>query len=72
MALGVLVAIALTVVDLYLTGHSQRWLTAPLLESASFGVHLSLADILFLVAAGFGAALTWRATGRAAPGTGGH
>ena len=62
MAVGILVAITLTVLDLYLTGHGHRWLTAPLLDWAEFGVHLSLADVLFIISAVVGGALTWRGT----------
>jgi hypothetical protein len=62
LALGVLVAIALTVVDLYLAGHGRRPLGAPLLDVTPLGIHLSLADVLFLSAVVFGAAITWRRT----------
>lgn len=61
-ALGVLVAILLTVLDLYLAGHGRRQLSAPWLDVASLGVHLSLADVLFLGAALLGAVFTWRGT----------
>ena len=62
LAFGLLVAIALTVVDLYLAGHGRRSLSAPLLDVPPLGIHLSLADVLFLGAAVFGAAITWRRT----------
>jgi hypothetical protein len=61
-AFGVSVAIALTVVDLYIAGHGQRQLSAPFIDVARWGIHLSLADILFLSAAVFAAAITWRRT----------
>ena len=62
LAFGLLVAIALTVVDLYLAGHGRRPLSAPLLDVPPLGIHLSLADVLFLGAAVLGAAITWRRT----------
>jgi hypothetical protein len=62
LASAVLVAIVIAVVDLYLTGQGFAPLTGPLLEWAAAGVHLSLADLLFLVAAVLAAAITWRRT----------
>jgi hypothetical protein len=59
---AVVVAIAISVVDLYLTGHGMAPLNAPLLNWSSAGIHLSLADLLFLGAAALAAALTWRRT----------
>ena len=59
---AVVVAIAIAVVDLYLTGHGMVPLNAPLLDWSSAGIHLSLADIIFLVAAALAAAVTWRLT----------
>jgi hypothetical protein len=61
-AFGILVAIVLTVVDLYLAGHGHRQLSAPLLDMPSLGIHLSLADVVFLSAAALAAAITWRRT----------
>jgi hypothetical protein len=62
--IGILAAIALTVVDLYLSGHGLRPLSAPWLEWPAAGVHLSRADVIFLVAAGLGAVVTWRRMAR--------
>jgi hypothetical protein len=59
---AVLVAVVIAVVDLYLTGHGLTPLNAPLLDWPAGGVHLSLADILFLGAAVLAAAITWRRT----------
>ena len=59
---AVLVALALTVVDLYLAGHGQRLLSRPWLDFEKLGVHLSRADLVFLLAAVLGAALGWRGT----------
>jgi hypothetical protein len=63
LAVGVFVAIALTVVDLYLAGHGRPLLSAPWLDVARLGIHLSLADVLFLSAVVFGAGITWHLTG---------
>jgi hypothetical protein len=62
LAFGVLVAIVLTAVDLYLAGHGRRPLSAPWLDVTQPGIHLSLADVLFLTAVVFVAAITWRRT----------
>jgi hypothetical protein len=59
---ALLVAIALAVVDLYLTGHGLRPLSAPWLDWPAGGIHLSLADVIFLGAAALAAAITWRLT----------
>jgi hypothetical protein len=63
-ALGsaVLLALALTVVDLYQAGHGQLLLSRPWLELEGLGVHLSRADAVCLLGAMLGAALTWRGT----------
>jgi hypothetical protein len=63
-ALGsaVLLALALTVVDLYRAGHGQLLLGRPWLEWEGLGVHLSRADAVCLLGAMLGAALTWRGT----------
>jgi hypothetical protein len=61
-ATGVLVAIVLAVADLYLSGHGHRPLGAPLVDWPTLGVHLSLADMIFLVAAVLGARSAWRGT----------
>lgn len=66
-ASALVVAILIAVVDLYLTGHGMAPLNAPLLDWDGAGIHLSLADLIFLGAAALAAAITWRrtsATGR--------
>ena len=63
MASGVLVAIVIAVVDLYLAGHGLPVLSRPLIDWPAAGIHLSLADVLFLSAAVLAAAITWRRTG---------
>ena len=62
---ALVVAIGIAIVDLYLTGNGMASLSAPLLEWPDAGIHLSLADVIFLVAAAVAAAITWR---RTAPG----
>lgn len=57
---AVLVAISLAVVDLYLAGHGLRPLGAPWLDWPDAGVHLSVADVIFLGAAVLAAAVAWR------------
>jgi hypothetical protein len=59
---AVLAALVLTVVDLYQAGHGQPLLSRPWLEVSDLGVHLSRADVVFLIAAVLGAWLTWRGT----------
>jgi hypothetical protein len=59
---AVLAALVLTVIDLYQAGHGQPQLSRPWLDVAELGVHLSRADIVFLLAAVLGAWLTWRST----------
>jgi hypothetical protein len=59
---GVLVAMVLTVLDLYQAGHGQLPLSRPWLQVTGLGVHLSRADVVFLFAAVLGAGLTWRGT----------
>jgi hypothetical protein len=59
---AVLVAMALTVVDLYQAGHGQLLLSRPWLDVEGLGVHLSRADAACLVATVLGAALAWRGT----------
>jgi hypothetical protein len=61
-ASALVVAIAVAAVDLYLTGHGMVPLGAPVLDWSAGGIHLSLADILFLAAAALAAAITWRRT----------
>jgi hypothetical protein len=57
---ALVVAMVLVVLDLYLTGHALGTISGPLLDWPALGVHLSLADILMLVAAALAAAITWR------------
>jgi hypothetical protein len=59
---AVLVAVAIAVADLYLAGHGLRPLSTPLLDWPGAGIHLSLADVIFLGAAVLATAITWRRT----------
>jgi len=62
LGVAVLVAMALTVADLYLAGHGQPLLSRRWLDVEELGIHLSRADVVFLLAAVLGAGLTWRGT----------
>jgi hypothetical protein len=59
---AILVAIILTVVDLYLSGHGLPLLGRPWLAVEQWGVHLSRADVAFLSAAVLAAGVTWVGT----------
>jgi hypothetical protein len=62
MGWGVLAAIVLTIIDLYLAGHGRRPLNAPLIDVDWWGIHLSVADLLFLTTILVGTLMTWRRT----------
>jgi hypothetical protein len=64
---AILAAIALALVDLYLSGHGLRPLGSPWLDWPAAGVHLSRADVILLGAVQLAAAVTWRQSA-----TGGH
>jgi hypothetical protein len=66
LASALVVAIVIAVVDIYLVGHGMAPLNAPLLKWPGAGIHLSLADLIFLIAAALAAAITWHRTGQAA------
>ena len=57
---AIVVAIALAVVDLYLSGHGLRPLGTPWDEWPAAGVHLSRADVILLGAVLSAVVLTWR------------
>lgn len=67
LASAVLVAIVFAVIDLYLTGHQLPALNSPLIDWPRMGVHLSLADVIFLLAAVLATAITWRRTANKRP-----
>jgi len=57
---AILAAIALAVVDLYLSGHGLPPLGTPWLDWPAAGVHLSRADVILLGAVLLAVVLTWR------------
>ncbi|HEX6107347.1 MAG TPA: hypothetical protein VFZ26_17295 [Gemmatimonadales bacterium] len=57
---AVVVAVVIAIVDIYLTGHGLQPLNSPWLEWPAWGIHLSPADAIFLVAAALAAAIVWR------------
>ena len=63
LGLGVLVAVVLAVVDLYLGGHGLPLLGRPWLDLDALGVHLSLADVVVLIVALLAAGITWTELG---------
>ena len=62
LASALIVAVAISLVDIYLTGQGMAPLNSPLLDWPDAGIHLNLADIIFLIAAALAAAVTWRRT----------
>jgi hypothetical protein len=65
LAVAVLAALALTILDLYLAGHGMPPVGRAWLDVDRLGIHLSRADVVFLIAAVLGAGLTWRGTAAA-------
>jgi hypothetical protein len=59
LGIAVLVALVLTIVDLYLAGHGMPPISRPWLDVAQLGIHLSRADVMFWGAAVLGAGVTW-------------
>ena len=57
---AILAAIALAVVDLYLSGHGLPPLGTPWLDWPAAGFHLSRADVILLGAVLLAVVLTWR------------
>jgi hypothetical protein len=64
LGVGLLVAIALTLVDLYQAGHGKQLLGRPWLDLDQPAIHLSRADVVFLLAAVLGFGCGWRRTAR--------
>ena len=60
LGVAVLVALVLTILDLYLAGHGIPPIGRPWLDVEQLGIHLSRADVMFLGAAVLGAGITWR------------
>lgn len=58
-AAGVVVALLVTVLDLYLTGHGHGSVTREVITWEHAGVHLSIADLGMLMTGIVVAVLTW-------------
>ncbi|HEV8520584.1 MAG TPA: hypothetical protein VGQ54_18555 [Burkholderiales bacterium] len=63
---GVVAAIIITVIDLYITGHGYGSITREIITWATAGVHLSIGDLVMLVAVIAVAGSTWRLVGHGA------
>ncbi len=63
---AVVVGIALAVVDLYLTGHGWQSIRDPWISWTAAGVHLSVADVIWLSAVGVAAVVAYRRGSRRA------
>ena len=57
---AVLVGIALAVVDLYLSGHGWPSARSPWINWDAGGVHMSLADVILLLAIGISMVVVYR------------
>ena len=57
---AVATAIAVAVLDLYLTGHGYSSVMKEIITWEPGGVHLSLGDVVMLLAFAAAAGLTWR------------
>ena len=60
---AITVALAVTIADLYLTGHGYRGLGDEWVTWSATGVHLSIADIIMLGVAVLAAVCAWIVTG---------
>ena len=58
-----LVALAMGLSDIYLSGHGAGTLGGPMLDLAALGVHVSLADVVVLIAALLAGGITWTELG---------
>jgi hypothetical protein len=56
---GMLGAIALAIIDLYMTGHGLGSLTRETITWEPGGIHMSVADVIFLVLVAVAFALAW-------------
>jgi hypothetical protein len=63
LAVAVLAAIALAILDLYLAGHGYAGIRKEFVSWPAAGVHLSIADIALLLLALAAGALAWRVAG---------
>jgi hypothetical protein len=65
-AVGVVSALLIATLDIYLSGHGHGGLTREYLTWSAGGVHLSIGDAIMLATAMLAGALTWRLFGRGA------
>jgi hypothetical protein len=65
-ATGVLSAVIIAIVDLYLSGHGYGGLTREYFTWSPGGVHLSIGDMIMLATVLLAGALTWSFFGRGA------
>ena len=56
---GVVAAIIVTLIDLYITGHGYGSITREIITWTSAGVHLSIGDLIMLVTVVAVAGLVW-------------
>ena len=61
---AVLTALALTIVDLYLTGHSRPSLGTPIVVVPALGISTSVSDLTMLGAMALAGWIAWRGTRR--------
>ena len=60
---GFAAAFAMGLADIYLSGHGAGTLGGPVLDLNALGVHLSLADVVVLIAAMLAGGITWTELG---------
>jgi hypothetical protein len=63
---GVVAAIIVTVIDLYVTGHGYGSITREIITWAPAGVHLSIGDLVMLLTVIAVAGSTWQLVGHGA------
>lgn len=63
-AIAVVSAIAITLIDLYLVGHGHAGLLRESISWPAAGVHLSAGDVIVLSLAFLAAAFAWNLSGR--------
>jgi hypothetical protein len=66
-SVAITVALAVTIADLYLTGHGYRGLGDEWVTWSAAGVHLSIGDIIMLGLAVLAAVCAWIVTGASGP-----
>ncbi|MFH1603091.1 MAG: hypothetical protein ABIH03_04215 [Pseudomonadota bacterium] len=60
---GVVAALVVTVIDLYLTGHGYGSITCEVITWSQAGVHLSIGDLVMLMTVIVAAVSTWYRAG---------